>query len=217
MPTDYTREMADINEEVQTNLRGQRQPSDAHYYAFNNANGRPQASLIVLIDDERRALRAELHYLAALSAEAQTALRRRAQGILGLHYTGVGPAPRCRSWTALWKSRSRWITRGFPFSRQRRATASGLWWPCLPLFFLWWRFSGLSRPSSGRRRKPPRQPLRWRTRRRIRRPRPHLRWQTPPNCRGPSRPAATTQWPAPFAERRRTAGRRDAGSHPAWL
>ncbi len=92
MPTDYTREMADINEEVQSNLRGQRQPSDAHYYAFNDANGRPQASLIVLIDDERRALRAELHYLAALSAEAQTALRRRAQGILGLHYTGVGPS-----------------------------------------------------------------------------------------------------------------------------
>ncbi|MBW7882012.1 MAG: hypothetical protein H3C34_05125 [Caldilineaceae bacterium] len=65
-------------------------PVDAHCYMFNSASGRQRATLWVLLDSQRHALRAELQLDAALNEAERLPILRRAENILRNDYLGAG-------------------------------------------------------------------------------------------------------------------------------
>jgi hypothetical protein len=89
MTANYTRDANIYNEEIQRQQRAQWQPLDAEYYNFTGDDGRLNAGLIVLLDGEGHAQRAELRYYNPLPIQVQNAILRQAQTLLAERYLGV--------------------------------------------------------------------------------------------------------------------------------
>jgi len=90
MTNEFTREINAINDEVQQQQRAQLQPVQTDYYGFSGEDGRLNAALIVLLDSQERAIRAEVHFYGAQPTQTQNAVMRQSQSLLAARYLGSG-------------------------------------------------------------------------------------------------------------------------------
>jgi hypothetical protein len=91
MTTEFQREINEYSDELQQRQRNQLQSIPARYYTFAGEDGQREASMVVLLDSQGRAIQAELHYDRSLPNLIQNKVQRQAQWLLTTRYLGGGP------------------------------------------------------------------------------------------------------------------------------
>jgi hypothetical protein len=93
MTTDTTEFQREINEYTDE-LQQRNMPSayPARYYDFMSDEGQFEATMVVVLDSQGRALQATLRYDRTLSSAAQNKVLRRAQRLVSTRYQGSGPS-----------------------------------------------------------------------------------------------------------------------------
>ncbi len=93
MTTEAKQFQQDVNaysDELQQRQRSMQQQYPARYYEFVGEDGKREATMVVVLDSQGRAMQAELHYDHTLPAFTQSKVQRQAQGILSMRFLGGG-------------------------------------------------------------------------------------------------------------------------------
>lgn len=95
MTSDAQQFQQDINaysDELQQQQRNKLQPLPARYCEFVGDDGKREATMVVVLDSQGRALQAELHYDHTLATFTQSKVQRQAQAILSSRFLGSSAA-----------------------------------------------------------------------------------------------------------------------------
>jgi hypothetical protein len=89
--TQFQREINEYSDELQQKQRTLQQQYPARYFDLMGESGQREATMVVVLDSQGRALQAILQYDPALPTFTQNKVQRQAQQLLGARFLGSGP------------------------------------------------------------------------------------------------------------------------------
>jgi hypothetical protein len=90
--TQFQREINEYSDEMQQRQRSMVQPFPARYYEFMGEDGQREATMVVILDSQGRAMQAMLQFDGTLPTFTQNKVQRQAQGVLSSRFLGSGPS-----------------------------------------------------------------------------------------------------------------------------